>query len=187
MTSYVDIANQTLSRLGHFDFITSLLDASDAAILINKNYEQVRDMVLRSHSWNFAKKRVVLAPSVTVPAFGYGSYFEVPGDWLRTIKDPDYGYDQFTMEGRFIRYDSASLDLFYIARITDPNQFDAMFIETYICALAKAICMALTGDKEKYKIMATEYKDALRNARSYNGSEVGVQEVLANTFLWSRY
>ena len=104
-TSFVSIVNLSLSKLGEYEFITNLsTDATKKAKIFNSNYEQLRDYLLRLHVWNFAKKRVILAPSTTSPVYGGGSYFNKPGDWLGTVSVDDDPYAEYADENNQFLY-----------------------------------------------------------------------------------
>ena len=84
MTSDVEIANRTLDKLGAENIVT-LDEDSENARTINRMYTSVLYSMLRSHTWNCAKKRVQLAPLSTTPAFDYDYQFQLPADCLRPI------------------------------------------------------------------------------------------------------
>lgn len=187
MTSWVELGNLALSKLGHIDYITSLADSSKAAILINKNYQQVRDYVLRAHSWNFAQKRVVLTYDATAPAWGDGNYFTLPNDWLRTLQVGDANqYFEYKSENGKIFFDDTSCNLLYIYRVEDPSVFDSHFREAYTSRLAYNISMGLTVDPSIQKSLLAMYNADMREARSIDGAERGIQTVVADQFLTYR-
>lgn len=166
------------------DFISSLTDDRKAALLINKNYLQTRDYVLRAHNWNFATKRVVLAPDVVDPAWGGMNYFTLPGDWIRTIQVGDYGYRyEWDSEDGKIRWDGTELNLRYICRVEDPNKFDSHFAEAYTSRLAYNVSMGLAVDAQLRKELLALYDKDLRKAMSVDGVERGIQTFEANDFI----
>lgn len=59
--------------------------------------------VLRGHPWSCAKKRTILAPITTYPAFGYSHTFPLPRDFSRLI---DAGQCKYEIENRHILADS---------------------------------------------------------------------------------
>lgn len=184
MASWVELANIALSKIGHIDFITSLTDDRKAALLINKNYQQVRDYVLRAHNWNFATKRVLLTAEVDTPAWGEGNYFRHPSDWIRTIQVGEYGYRyEWDSENGLIRWDGTTLQLRYIYRVEDPNKFDSHFIEAYTSRLAYNISMGLAVDANLRKELLALYDKDLRKAMSVDGVERGMQTLESNDFL----
>lgn len=186
MSDYVSIGNQSLIKLGHFDPIISLTDGTKAAQLINARYEQVRDATLRMHPWNFAKYRVVLtALASPLPAWGDGSYFQLPRDCLRVLGTDDDS-DNIPVEGRYIRFSATTLNILYIQQITDTSLFDAMFTECYTTRLAMEICPGLTQSTALFESLAKLYQQNLSDARTVNSFELGVQSFVQDDLMTYR-
>lgn len=191
MTSWVELGNLALSRLGEYDFITSLTDGTKPANLINRNYVSTRKQLLRLHLWNFALKRVELAPSVETPGFGSNNYFLLPADCLRVIKDPlnpqlNFNIEQTPAGNRAIYFDGTVFNLYYVADIEEPALFDALFVDCYANLLAKNICIGLTGSRTMFETMEAMFRRSLTEARSIDGSEGGVMLQYADDFINSR-
>ena len=79
MASVVDICNEAMDLLGAAT-ITSLTENSKEARLCNRNFEKIRDTVLRAHNWNIAITRKQLAKDSDAPAFGFTNQFTLPTD-----------------------------------------------------------------------------------------------------------
>lgn len=82
-SSSTDIGNLALDMLlaGTVGDIENPDDAIES--LLSRWYDLKRQALLRSHTWNFAKDRAVLASSSTTPDFGFTKEFPVPSDFLR--------------------------------------------------------------------------------------------------------
>ena len=65
----------------------------------------------------------------------------------------------------------AQLGCEYIARVTDPNQFDTLFVECLSAKLASQIAVGVTGNAQIAQQMASLYKDRLQDAAAVNGME----------------
>ena len=168
--SSIDICNSALQKLGATS-ITSFTDNSREARQCNIAYDSNRRSELRKHRWNFAIKRVVLAPDATAPAFDYDYAFTLPGDCLRVLLPNDATLD-WVVEGRKILSNlSDTLNLRYIADITDTTQFDPAFYDTLCISLAIDLCEALTNSSGKKQLLDAEYKDAVAHARKNNAFE----------------
>jgi hypothetical protein len=64
-------------------------------ILCDRFYDQARDEVLKSHPWNEAKKRIIIAQDSDNPIFGYDRRYSKPTDCLRVLSVNDsIGADQ---------------------------------------------------------------------------------------------
>src|SRR3546814_8035552 len=88
------------------------------------------DLVIRSHPWNCATKRVVLSPDAAAPAFGYANRFQMPGDWLRTLAVTldRYARPDYKREGNFYLCDADALQLRYIWNNENPGTYDASLV-----------------------------------------------------------
>ena len=79
MATEVSICSNALRRLGD-DPITALTDDTERARLCNAFYVPSRDLVLRSHPWNFAVTRATLAQLSDTPVYEYGYQYAFPND-----------------------------------------------------------------------------------------------------------
>ena len=149
-----EICNMALGRLGA-KRINDYDDASDTkpeAIQCRLHYEQTRDALIRSHWWRFARARATLSANATDPDFEYDYAYDLPVDFLR-MKKP-YEADgvtellyTYSLEGKQLLSNETSMDIKYIKKVTDPNQFDPLFIEVLVLQLALKMVMPLTQDK----------------------------------------
>jgi hypothetical protein len=175
-TSYVSICNLALQKLGAAR-IAALDEASKNARECNACYEHLRDTELRTNRWKFALKRQILAPSSTQPAFYYNQAFPLPTDCLRPIFPPLIGND-WKVENHegvpsLMTNDGDTIELRYIAKVTDPTLFDPLFIEAYACRIALHLCEALTQSNSKKEAAERAYLYAIREARKVNAIEIG--------------
>lgn len=170
MPSVVEISNKALDKLGHGP-ITSLLDGTTAANLCSRNWEQIRDQVLRDHPWNFALKRASLAPDSTPPAWGFGNQFQLPADCIRLIEIKGYEKAEWQLEGRAILANDTVLYIRYVARITDPNRYDSLFVDAVAARLAMELCEPLTQSSQKIQLLAEMYNDSLTRAKRVDAQE----------------
>lgn len=189
MSSEVDICNRALQKLGA-SRITSLTENSVNARACNLCYEHVRDAELRAHSWNFAIKRSQLALDATGPDFGPTNSYTLPADFLRLIA-PDAEDNlndlDWLIEGqKILTEDGAPLNIRYIYRVTDPNVFDALFMESLACRMAVEMCEELTQSNTKGQAVREDYKNSIREARKLNSFEQRPAEQQVDTWLTDR-
>ena len=178
MASDVEIANRALSKLGD-KTIVSLTEDSNSARAINECYVLVRKNEIRRHPWHFAKRRALLAASATAPAFDFSYAYPLPSDCLRVLmphpESDSVQYDgkvDWKIEGRSILSDQAGpLKITYLADVTDSEQFDAAFVDTFAARLAAEVSMRVTGSAEKRKLALEEYRMSLLEARRVNAFE----------------
>jgi len=201
MTSTVDIANYALNIIGASN-ISSFDENSKVGRLVNQRYEGVRDAVFRSHPWNCLIRRAELAQEVETPTFGYAYQYNLPTDpfCLRVLEFSNgllsYPQDNMTsntggpvyvIEGRKLLTDEGTARIKYIARITDPQQYDALLIDALSARLASEIAYAATGSTTVSQLADALYRDKLREARFVDATEGAPQKLEASDFIESRF
>jgi hypothetical protein len=186
MASEVGICNAALINLGEAT-ILSLTEDTKPARLCNQRYAALRDAVLRSANWNFAIERAELALLTTAPEFEFTAAFQLPTDLIRVIKtdNDDYTYRR---EGSKLLCNRSSVKIQYIKQVTDPNEFDALFIEALAARIAMDLAKPLTDDVGTYEAMARLYESKMVEAKSADAHENGSPETFdAVEWLYSRY
>ena len=158
MASEVQIARLALQHIGDRFDITSLSEASPEAEQVNLVFADVRDMVLRSHPWKFARKYASPAQlSGTVPG-NWDYMFAYPSDALRVIRivnplgdnQPPIRFEvaRNADDARVILCNESEPTLEYTKQVTDPQQFDPQFVTALAYRLAQYIAMPITGDRQ---------------------------------------
>ncbi|MDP3939808.1 MAG: hypothetical protein Q8R92_16950 [Deltaproteobacteria bacterium] len=188
-TSDVQIANMGLQKLGAAR-IGSFSDDTKNAEEINACYEVLRDAELRRHNWNFARKRVTLAPSAVDPDFDYDYAFPLPADCLRLLPPAVHGLDwrieSHEGQSSILTNDGATLEVNYIFRVTDPVRFDALFAEMLACRIADHLSESLTQSKAKGEKAMLDYRVARAEARRINAFENISEEAPEDPWLAAR-
>jgi hypothetical protein len=193
MASVVDICNGALNQLGATT-ILSLTEDSKNARLCNSRYTQVRDSLFRSHPWNCLQKRTSLAKDTATPAWGFTAQFTLPADCLRLLSIIDYDLNH-KVEGRKILSNNSTMKILYIARITDPNEYDELLRETLSAALGADIAYGVTSSNPVAQNMYTLFQEKLKDARfvdstegQNNSPDLGMSDSIeASTFINTRY
>ena len=193
MASVVDICNGALNQLGATT-ILSLTEDSKNARLCNSRFTQVRDALFRTHPWNCLQKRTSLAKDTATPAWGFTAQFTLPADCLRLLSIIDYDLNH-KVEGRKILSNTSTMKILYIARITDPNEYDELLRETLSAALGADIAYGVTSSNPVAQNMYTLFQDKLKDARfvdstegQNNSPDLGMSDSIdASTFINSRY
>jgi hypothetical protein len=193
MASVVDICNGALNQLGASTILTLTEDSKNAR-LCNARYTQVRDSLFRSHPWNCLIKRAELAKDTEVPSWGFSYQFTLPADCVRLITILNYDYD-YKVEGRKILANHGTVKIQYVARITDPNQYDELLRETISAALAADIAYAVTSSNPTAANMYELFQSKLKEARFVDATEGyntnpdnGQADIVgASSFINSRY
>jgi hypothetical protein len=179
MASKVEIANRALQILGA-KRIVSLTEDSRNARAISAAFEPVKLAELRKHPWAFATKRVQLAASATAPAFTKARAFPLPADYVRLLppdSEENFNDLDWEIEGKsIITNDSAPLNVRYIYDVTDPNEMDVLFRESFAAKLAEQLCEEITQSNTKVATAQSFYKDAIAEARRTNAIEKTAQK-----------
>lgn len=161
-SSETAICNLALAHLGEAR-IESLDEDNLASRACALHYGPTRDMVLRSHRWNFAQARVTLSESADAPAFGPAHQYPLPSDCLRVLEcneteDGDVISNEYPVEGRCIVTNADTLNLVYVKRIEDVSQFDALFVEAFALKLAIVLSETIRGTTGKTADLAQQYE-----------------------------
>lgn len=178
MATEVDICNLALSRIRASE-IGSFQENSAEAIQCRILYPMIRDQVLTSYAWHFAK--VTRALSLTASESPEWSYvYDHPNDCLRI----HYVFDEKAYRGqvnirsrkriaeyripyevgsgvngsRVIMCNMEGVSISYTKSITDARLFDPLFINLLAWQLASELAIPLGGDSGK------NYRDAALNA-----------------------
>lgn len=171
MASEVDIINSALNMVGASNIIARTEDSKSARVM-NQRFDYVRDSCLRAHPWNCTVTRRVLAADSDTPAFGFTNQFTLPTDpYCLRVLHLDYLDIDFLVEGRKIHCDEDTLNLVYVARVTDPNEWDQLLIEAIAARLAADTAYALVQSTSLMATMHQLYEAKLSEARFVDATE----------------
>ena len=191
MASVVDMCNSALNLLGA-STISALTDDSKNARLCNQRYESVRNRVFRSHAWNCLHKRVQLAQNSTAPVVEYSNAYALPSDCLRVLKVHNGTTDSiksaidYKLEGKNVVTDEGTIFLIYIAKVTDPNEYDSYLQESISHQLAADLCYAITNNATLANNYMARADERLREARFIDASENSLGTIESNEFTDAR-
>lgn len=189
--SEVQIANRGLQKLGA-KRIESLTQDAPNARSMSASYVLVRDAELRRYDWSFAIRRQSIAADSDDSLWGGWNRYSLPNDYVRMLRDDESGtlvdwQIESSDDGLFIlTADGSPLEIRYIARIEDPNQFDALFIEALACKLAVECCEEITGSTSKLDRVTAAYTFAIAEARRVGAIEKPAQEFPEDPWLAAR-
>ena len=179
-SSDVEIVNAALTLLGE-QSITSLDDEADTARACKRLYTLTLEACLRDHNWNFAQLRRGLARMTAAPEFEFSWQYALPTDplCLRVIEtdldaDEAYRIETYKTETEQVRVivtDSCSVSVLYVAKLTDPALWDALFVDAFVFELAYRLSFAITGHDGARTTLINQKELAWRRARSRDGQE----------------
>lgn len=187
MTSSVSICSNALVMLGGAPF--SSFDEPRQHVRVAANlYPSVRDTMLRTHYWNCATYRMILAPLANAPAFDFTNQFQLPGDWLRTIQ---VGYKgdtiEYRMERQRILADVTALPLVYIFRNEVEDTWSTNLIHVMELAMAAEMAYAVTASTSVRDSYRDQLARELKIAKAVDGQDDPPEEFLEGSLLESRF
>ena len=97
------------------------------------------------------------------------------------------GTPPFIIEGRKLLTDDGTAKIKYVARITDPQQYDAGLIEVLAARLAYEISYAITGSTTMKQLTASDYERKLKDATFQDATEGAPERIEANDFIQARF
>ncbi|WP_335986904.1 hypothetical protein [Acinetobacter bereziniae] len=184
-TTKISICNHALSLIGSRS-ISSFDEETTTAEHCRNVYDQTRKSVLRDHPWSCAKKRTILAPVTTYPAFDFNHAFPLPKDFLRLI---DAGQCQYEIENRHILSNNNELRLIYIFDNSNEDTWDSILVEAMALKLASRLCKPLTGSDAAGESAKAEYERQIAKARRVNAQERQSEDMQysESSYLGGRY
>ena len=194
MASRIDIINLALTRIGE-SRVLELDEDSKAADEARAVYDLLLDSELMAHRWGFAQKRAALPASLPAPSWGYANRFQIPADSLSIVyvdgQEPasldDLRQSRFPtwqIEGRDIATDlPAPLNVLYVARIENPDEWSASFRTAFSYKLAEVLAIPISGDNGIRDRMTQAYEIAIRDAQRQSAIQSAPQFVADSTWL----
>jgi hypothetical protein len=162
--------------------ITSIDEDTKPARLLKRHFETTRQAELTKHAWSFAifREELTAIDSGSMPdgeTYTYG--YELPADALRVLPLTDTGEAHgvsipWKLEGTLLltNYEGPRL-VRYIANLTDPDDWDALFVEALAARLAMKIALALTGKPTMLQAAERAYRDTIGTAKQTNAIQTG--------------
>lgn len=185
MSSQVQICNIALNKISQ-GTITSINEDTAQAIILKNLWDHTRDRCLRAHNWNFAVKRQTLSQLTATPAFEYSYYFQLPSDFLRELSLYQNCYP-YKVEGDRIATSASSINLIYIARITDTEKWDPLFTDYFSSVLAEDMARAFTGSESTAESLAQKAEKKLKLAKRVDAQHGSVDIKPISTGLTDTY
>lgn len=203
MASQVEVCNRAMIKIGGAQ-ITSITENSKAARVLGALWDTVRKAELSKRYWNFALARTSLAALSTAPAWGFGSQYQLPVDFLKLsqINDqfiPPSMSDYQNSDGSAWAIESSSagsqvvltdfqapLKIRYVKDVTDPGLFDPQFVEVLASKLAYESCYAIHQSREGQKVAMDDYERAVKSAALSNAIAKAPQEIPDDSWMMGR-
>lgn len=165
----VTICNMALMAAG-IPPIVSFEETNNNAKLCKSFYPVLRDRVLRDHTWSFATTYYPLQQSADAsPDPELPVQCVLPGDIIRIVGLLDNS--PYRRIGNRILVSAPNLTLVYIARVEDPNLFDASFVEALQNLISAEVVLSASRDVQQAQFFRNEYERKLSIARSIDSQE----------------
>jgi hypothetical protein len=180
-----EVANNALAFLAA-GRISNVLDFDDEkSRQINAVFDSVAKQVIRSHRWSCCIKRATLSQLTEIPTtyldFGYKYKYQLPSDSLRFLDLNGEPWSSKTL--RFdinnaleLHTDDGTVNIRYVAWISEPAQWDVLLAEAVAVKLAQRIARRITKDGISPEALNAEYQRAVANAMRVDAMEVGSGE-----------
>lgn len=199
----VAICRLALSQLKQDDNVVVNIDSptSDLEYLLKRHYPQVRRATLRSHPWNFAIKRVILAANATAPIFGFTTAFDLPADFIRYLSRHDdsgipitgaflEGTDYEIEDGQFLTSStvttSTALNMRYIFDQEDLHKWDPLAIDLFVLNLALKLAPELKSAPRSIQNIKDQLRELKAEAKAIDGQERPPKRIQKSKFLQAR-
>lgn len=153
-------------------------------------YDDCRRETLSENIFDHAVKRVSIASDATAPAFGYGSRYLLPSDFIRVATigaeyDPEEDYE---IEAGYILTDVGSpLNLRYVFDHQDILQMPPKFIMAFSAKLAQKTAYPITGNRSMVQEMALEYEKAVSDAQAIDGQNNAPRQIQRSKWTQAKY
>jgi hypothetical protein len=181
MSSETDIANLALVPLLGCNRITNLDDNQTEAIVMKASYTHCRDTVLEARAWTFATTRGIWIPTIDTIPFGFTYSYQIPSTVLKVLTVANAGTGnvfsssdstfKWQREKDRVITDAESINVRYIEKITNTNQFSTGFVNALSLYLAWYNCVALTESTTLKSSLWAQYQDALFDAATADGQQ----------------
>ncbi len=162
----IGICSNALLKIGA-EGITSFEDGTAEAEIAYSLYPLIRDSLLSSYPWSFAKAQKTLPRLNDVPVADYQYAYLLPNDFLRVISAGNgrrgRGIEYRIYENR-LHTNSENVSLSYIFR-PHESTFPAFFCEALIAKLAAEFCLPLTESTTRAELLEKLAEETINKAR----------------------
>lgn len=195
MASKIEIINRALVKVGQ-NRISSLDENSKSATSVRTVYDQVRDTLMQTYTWNFTKIRAQLAADTAAPMFGFQYRYRLPANTLRIVgigdsQEPNRNYTSsliaFKHEDDFIYTDAAApLSVVLTQKVEEAGKYPPDFANLLSLDIALDIFYDVTKGTERYAAIRQDRELALRRAKMNHAIENSPEVLTASEWIDSR-
>lgn len=173
MASKTAICNKALRRLGISQPILNVdTDNTTQSSILKSSYDEVLESVLRMHNWSFAtfRQSLNIDASKTIP-YGYANAYILPTipKFLKLINIE--GSEPFAIENNYILTDASTLNISFVGKVVDVNNYDSLFTNCFALRLAYEVGFSLTESRALIGEIGEEFLQMLRASSSKDNQE----------------
>lgn len=177
--SVTDLANLALDMLGQNAALLDLeSDVTSPGRALRRAFWQSWDETLRAAPWNCARKRVSLPALEETPAWGFDTYYALPGDYMNVqeisgVIEGDLWEVEETPAGvKAVACDlEAPLLLAYTYQLRDIAKADAAFKGAFVAHLAATVSPPITRDEPTTRRCWTVFREKVTLAQMFDSRE----------------
>jgi hypothetical protein len=140
------------------------------AVVCARHFAGVRDRLLSSHPWIFARKYAAPAHLSSSLPRGWKYAYSLPADCLKVLAvtqgDRRTLFRHYEVLGRNLMANAAPLHITYTAKITDTNLWDGLFADAFRALLAGELSIAIASDARLMGAMEQKAAAAVMSARA---------------------
>ncbi len=181
-----DVCNYALAKAGIGLRINSIYDGTPHARKILDVYSQTRDAILRLGDWGFAQKTMTGSAAVgaTIP-YPWNNAWVYPTDCLKVrsvycasdVTDSNnplptlWCIEDDVSLGKVVLTRAPVATIIYTAQVTDPTQWDSMFLDAFAASLGQNLRSLLPEkeDPNTLKLMEEEFQMTAKAANEVIG------------------
>ena len=104
------------------------------------------------------------------PPYPWDYQYDLPSDLLRLNRTYSAGI-RYEINNGLLKTNESALAINYVKTVTDPSDFDTLFVEVLVAMLAAKLCMPLLHDKVWTDRLQAEAARAIARARTVNLAE----------------
>lgn len=187
MYTDVQICNLALRKIGAAPIMALNADTK-ASEACKEHFPLVRDILIGSHPWNFATKRVSLPLAANKPAYGWDNAYHFPADLIRVLDVGEHPTEEaFTVENRQILCNiPPPLPVRYIFRVPTSAAFPPRFVDAFAFRLAAELAYYLASNASLAEQMIQQADASLARARLHDAQEGTPEQPAEGSWLRSR-
>jgi hypothetical protein len=186
----VMLANAALSELGDY-CIETWGESSAEMDDINEVWEYVLRETLNLADWKFALAQAQLAHGAGSPTLEFENDFDMPSDWIRTVRISDRAtmdyFDEWSQVGNQIHANADDLFMEYVAYTETYANFPSNFQRVFVARLAYRIAKKKSAPDGKQQALFQLMNETQRAVLSIEGTQSPPRKMRPSGWVSARY